>query len=931
MTLSRLASCRAVVLIFFRLALVPIKSSADRIRSSKSFSSEATAATALLPSLFPLQKLNNTTFENQYQNGTTSSSGRVESASTSGQSEEPSEHWQSANSAGVSAQDLPSLSQDDDRDERDETTSIPKTHALTSRREGGNKEVVEDPAVSGATTGGPAPKTEEQATTTLRPPALLSTGTRTDEQPPSDTAPPTGAEVKTHEEDVEGSSGTREPNDSPASSSSAAPAVHVEAASATESGVFHPSQWLSNETGAIFFRRSLQLVFFAYAFVGLALAADHLCNSMETLCTRNKVPEDVAGASFMAFGSAIPEITVNAISTYRSAQDQTEHQRSNDVTYLSLPRTTRALTKESAFGEDIASPADLGVGGILGSGFIAFLLIPTLCVWFAPKREANAPRALFLKRGVLRRDVFFYAAALLVLNYALHEREASCFSAVSLLLLYVSYLGMLVRARRQFLRGEDDTGTSSEPRQVGFISVEETELSQLASSSRPGLDPGGSAQHQDHIQVVDSTFTRSSADVGAPASSSYSASVPEVLSSFLSIGSDSSTTASVTEALISPSTTRQLPAPASTDGTGSGSTPPRSQKATAPSGTRNATDYSLMVDDKYAAIYDRPVCGAPAAQASPLSPESQHTGSTGSAREAAILRFDDAEEEDLIDDVDSDLFYNYEEINAEDVNYSAPTRRLRTCVLVLSRRCVRGFRRTRRCCVRRWRNYVASSRCWKGVCCLGPGAPPSTAASRIRKGLHLCLLPVEFGLRVTCPDCRAGEVHERYYAVTFFVSFSWISFFSYIVTDVSCDWVDALQVPSLMAFFGLCLVAVGAEIPDTINSVTVAKRGLGSMAVSACVGSQIANICLGLGCSWLVAVLVGGEPVEIGRHDYLVRLAAKSQLLNVFVFYIVTVVLASRPDGTIVIKGPHMFLFGALYVLWMTLFARVALHGRIFE
>ena len=38
---------------------------------------------------------------------------------------------------------------------------------------------------------------------------------------------------------------------------------------------------------------------------------------METLCDHWYIPEDVGGASFMAFGSAIPEITVNAISTFK--------------------------------------------------------------------------------------------------------------------------------------------------------------------------------------------------------------------------------------------------------------------------------------------------------------------------------------------------------------------------------------------------------------------------------------------------------------------------------------------------------------------------------------------------------------------------------------------------------------------------------------
>lgn len=63
-----------------------------------------------------------------------------------------------------------------------------------------------------------------------------------------------------------------------------------------------------------------------YAFVAVAVVADeHLVVSLETLCVRWGVREDVAGASFMAFGSAAPEIIINAISTLKAVR-QDEHQ-----------------------------------------------------------------------------------------------------------------------------------------------------------------------------------------------------------------------------------------------------------------------------------------------------------------------------------------------------------------------------------------------------------------------------------------------------------------------------------------------------------------------------------------------------------------------------------------------------------------------------
>ena len=65
----------------------------------------------------------------------------------------------------------------------------------------------------------------------------------------------------------------------------------------------------------------IQILLFLYVFGGLATSADHLCNSMETLCDHWEIPEDVGGASFMAIGSAIPEITVNVISTINAMRE----------------------------------------------------------------------------------------------------------------------------------------------------------------------------------------------------------------------------------------------------------------------------------------------------------------------------------------------------------------------------------------------------------------------------------------------------------------------------------------------------------------------------------------------------------------------------------------------------------------------------------
>src|SRR4051812_47964110 len=88
-----------------------------------------------------------------------------------------------------------------------------------------------------------------------------------------------------------------------------------------------------------------EVVLLIYCFIALAIICDkYLVLSLETLCVRWNIREDVAGASIMAFGSAAPEIIINTIGTMRGGDN-----------------------------------ADLGVGAIIGSGMVAFLVILGFC------------------------------------------------------------------------------------------------------------------------------------------------------------------------------------------------------------------------------------------------------------------------------------------------------------------------------------------------------------------------------------------------------------------------------------------------------------------------------------------------------------------------------------------------------------------------
>eukprot|EP01034_Spumella_vulgaris_P026223 gene26223-32763_t len=58
---------------------------------------------------------------------------------------------------------------------------------------------------------------------------------------------------------------------------------------------------------------------------------------------------------------------------------------------------------------------------------------------------------------------------------------------------------------------------------------------------------------------------------------------------------------------------------------------------------------------------------------------------------------------------------------------------------------------------------------------------------------------------------------------------------------------------------GATLVALGAEIPDTISSISLARNGYYDGAIAGAIGSQVINISLGVGLPALFVCLTGGE------------------------------------------------------------------------
>lgn len=173
-------------------------------------------------------------------------------------------------------------------------------------------------------------------------------------------------------------------------------------------------------------------------------------------------------------------------------------------------------------------------------------------------------------------------------------------------------------------------------------------------------------------------------------------------------------------------------------------------------------------------------------------------------------------------------------------------------------------------------------------------APPSA----VMRAYHLFISPLSLLFDKTCVACEWDSPQARWWPLTFLVSFAWVSLFSFLISTIVGRWVARSSGGVSQSYFGLVLVAIGAEIPDLIQSVTVARRGYGSMAVANSCGSQITNILVGLGLPWFLADLGSdgrgdGLAGYVAVHDHShLQVAAFFQFSNLTLFVVVLLLMA---------------------------------------
>ncbi|XP_070828357.1 sodium/potassium/calcium exchanger 1-like isoform X3 [Chaetodon trifascialis] len=189
--------------------------------------------------------------------------------------------------------------------------------------------------------------------------------------------------------------------------------------------------------------------------------------------------------------------------------------------------------------------------------------------------------------------------------------------------------------------------------------------------------------------------------------------------------------------------------------------------------------------------------------------------------------------------------------------------------------------------------------------------------TRRKQATYLFLLPIIFPLWLTVPDVR-NQKSQKFFAVTFLGSILWIAIFSYLMVWWAHQVGETIGISE--EIMGLTILAAGTSIPDLITSVIVARKGLGDMAVSSSVGSNIFDITVGLPVPWLLYSAIHGlAPVAVSSNGLFCAIV----LLFIMLLFVI-ISIASCKWKMNKVLGSTMFL---LYFIFLVL--SVMLEDRI--
>ncbi|XP_003963952.2 sodium/potassium/calcium exchanger 3 [Takifugu rubripes] len=134
----------------------------------------------------------------------------------------------------------------------------------------------------------------------------------------------------------------------------------------------------------------------------------------------------------------------------------------------------------------------------------------------------------------------------------------------------------------------------------------------------------------------------------------------------------------------------------------------------------------------------------------------------------------------------------------------------------------------------------------------GPFVPFQCPAGACNKVKWLFAWPLCLLLYFTIPNCSKPR-WDNWFMLSFVCSTLWIAGFSYIMVWMVTVIGFTLGIPDVI--MGITFLAAGTSVPDCMASLIVARQGMGDMAVSNSIGSNVFDILVGLGLPWALKTL----------------------------------------------------------------------------
>lgn len=153
----------------------------------------------------------------------------------------------------------------------------------------------------------------------------------------------------------------------------------------------------------------------------------------------------------------------------------------------------------------------------------------------------------------------------------------------------------------------------------------------------------------------------------------------------------------------------------------------------------------------------------------------------------------------------------------------------------------------------------------------------------------------------------------QFYVYVFILSLAMIILLSWLMIKFGVAFAHSVHLPEVL--IALTILAIGTSVPDLMSSVIVAKKGKGDMAVTNAIGSNIFDIQIGLGLTWMIALIIRGGVISVNTQNIV---SSVILLIVSMVYLLIVLVLKKWRIGR---------TFGSIFILTYVLYIIAVYNG----